>query len=124
MRNKSKPVSLQSSKQELFDEVEYLREKIASREAGRKFRQELKNNLSAAIKLGYWEWDEIENRPSYFSQEMVTILGMDLASLYEQYQCEEDPFHLIHPDDLDHYRNNTGVGLALASLQGKGCSEY
>jgi len=113
IRNSSKPSSLQLSKQELIDENECLREKLASAKSTSKFRQKLHNTLSSAINIGYWEWDEKTGRPIYISKEMANIFGMSQESLYEKYRCEEDLFDLIHPDDLDHYRNNLSVSLGL-----------
>ena len=102
---------LQSSIQKLTDENERLREKLAASEATSEFRQELHQTLSSAINIGYWEWDEITARPSYLSREMAGILGMSQESLYEKYQCEEDIFPFIHPDDLEHYRKNLSIIL-------------
>ena len=111
MPNKSNATNLNSSRQELIDEIEYLREKLVENKNASDFRQQLNHELSSAINLGYWEWDEIEDKPEYFSEEMALIYGVSQESLYQQYRCEEDFFHLIHPDDLDHYRSNIGGGL-------------
>jgi len=111
MRDSSNPDSLQSSMQELIDENEYLREKLAATETASKFRQELHQILSGAINIGYWEWDETTKRAAYFSEEMATILGMSRESLYELYQCEEDYFQLVYPDDLEHYIDNLSAVL-------------
>jgi PAS domain S-box-containing protein len=103
MSNSSTLVGLQSSKQELIDEIDYLREKLSSTENALNFRQEIHHTLSGAINIGYWEWDEITQRPTYFSKEMAAILGMSQETLYQQYQCEEDFFPFVHPDDLEYY---------------------
>ena len=42
---------------------------------------------------------------------MAGILGMSQESLYELYQCEEDYFPLVHPDDLEHLCNNLNAIL-------------
>jgi len=81
-------------------------------------KQELLQTLSAAISIGYWEWDETTKRPSYFSKEMAGILGISLDSLREMYQCEEDYFPFVHPDDLEHYINNLSVILNPAHPRG------
>ena len=47
--------SLHSSKQQLLDEIESLRVKLADKEAPVNFQDELRQNLSEAIKLGFWE---------------------------------------------------------------------
>ena len=84
---------------------------LAATEAVSKFRQELHQTLSGAINIGYWEWDETTKRAAYFSEEMATILGMSLDSLYELYQCEQDFYSLVHPDDLEHYIHNLSAVL-------------
>lgn len=111
MSNSSNQLGLQSSKQALLDEIEELRKKLATNEASSSFREELHQTLSGAIKIGYWEWDEITKRPAYLSEEMAAILGMSLDKLYEIYQCEEDYFPFIHPDDVQHYKDNLYVVL-------------
>ena len=107
MTQKSKNSNLtpmKLSKQELIDENRYLREKLASVEADSTFRLNLHQTLSGAVNVGFWEWDELAGRPTYISREMADIVGMSQKSLYEKYQCQEDYFDLVHPDDLDHYR--------------------
>jgi len=111
MHDTSKITSLPSSKQEPVEEIEYLREKLVETEAALEFKQELHQTLSGAINIGYWEWDEITKRPTYLSEELAAILGMSLASLYEQYLCEEDYFRFVHPDDLERYIDNLSVIL-------------
>ncbi|MDH3635694.1 MAG: PAS domain-containing protein [Gammaproteobacteria bacterium] len=111
MRNTSNLAGLQSSNQELLDENEYLRKKLAAMEDAAKLKQELLQTLSAAISIGYWEWDETTKRSAYFSKEMADIMGISLDSLYEKYQCEEDFFPFVHPDDLEHYISNLSVVL-------------
>jgi len=76
-----------------------------------KLKQELLQTLSAAISIGYWEWDETTKRSAYFSKGMANIMEISLDSLYEKYQCEEDFFPFVHPDDLEHYINNLSVVL-------------
>lgn len=119
MDNPSKITRLELLVQKKNDENERLREKLAASEEASKFKQELNQTLSAAINIGYWEWDEITKRPVYFSEEMATILGMSLESLYEQYQCEEDYFSLVHPDDLQHYIDNLSAILNPDHLRGR-----
>jgi len=118
MPNTSKPASLQLSMQELSDENECLREKLAAIEAAAKLKQDLHQTLSRSINIGYWEWDELTKRPAYLSKEMADIMGMSQESLYEQYQCEEDFFPLIHPDDLEHYIKNICVAVNTDNPRG------
>jgi len=111
MRNTSNLAYHPSSNQELLDENQYLRAKLVAMENAAKLKQDLHQTLSSAIKIGYWEWDETTKRPAYLSKEMADIVGMSQASLYAQYQCEEDYFPLVHPDDLEHYIKNLCIVL-------------
>jgi len=109
MRDISNLACLQSPNQELIDENAYLREKLVAMEDAAKRKQELFQTLLGASTIGYWEWDEIKNRPAYFSREMADIVGVSLDSLYEIYQCEEDFFPFVHPDDLNDYIDSLAV---------------
>lgn len=118
MRNISNLADFRPSNQDLLDENTYLRKKIAELEDAAKLKQELKQTLSNAIRIGFWEWDEITNRPAFFSAEMAEIMGISLDELYQAYQCEEDYFPFVHPDDLAHYINNLSVILNPAHPRG------
>ncbi len=83
-----------------------MRECLTEAESDFHNRKEREQTLSAAIKLGFWEWDEISNRPDYLSKEFAAILGFNQEQLCEIYQNEEDLYKFIHPEDLEHYRQN------------------
>ena len=80
-------------------------------EVSSEFRQELTHTLSVAIDIGYWEWDDVDNKPAYLSDEMAVFLGMTPVALSEMYQCEADYFHLVHPHDLSLYCENLSAIL-------------
>lgn len=109
---------LQSSNQELLDEIADLRDKLVAMEDAAKVKQVQLQTLSAATRIGYWEWDEITKRSAYFSKEMADIMGISLDSLYEKCQCEEDFYPFIHPDDLEHYIDNLSSILNPAHPRG------
>lgn len=115
MKESSQIVSSQSSKQELIDENEYLREELDAARHQLKFYK----ILSTAINIGYWEWDTIANRAAYFSEETASIMGMSLESFYELYQTEEDFFQFVHPDDQQHVRDNLNVVLSPDHTSGR-----
>lgn len=108
----------QSPNQELLDENANLREKLTALENASKLKQELLQNLSGAISIGYWERDEITKRFDYFSREMAEIMGIRLDSLYEIYQNRGGFFPFVHPDDLEHYINNLNVVIDHAPPRG------
>ena len=119
MNNPSELARLQLLLQEKSDEIDRLREQLAASEATSEFRQELHQTLSSAVNIGYWEWDEITNKPAYFSEEMAAIMGISLESLYELYQSEEDYFCFVHPDDLQYYIDNLNAILNPAHPRGQ-----
>jgi diguanylate cyclase (GGDEF)-like protein/PAS domain S-box-containing protein len=115
----SKPLSLKNSKQALLDEISTLQSKLSQVEATSEFREELNRTLSAAIDIGYWEWDDVEDKPIYLSDQMASILGMTATALSEMYQCEEDFYPLIHPQDLAMYCENLSAILGPNHQRGQ-----
>ena len=105
-------------KSELLDEIRLLRRNLVEMEADIRSEKERQEILSAAISIGYWEWDESTNRAVYVSKEMAAIMGMSQESLYEMYQREEDFYPFVHPDDLKHYINSLTVVLAFEHPHG------
>ena len=93
----------------LLDENRMLRESLAERESELESRKEREKILSRAIKLGFWEWDEVNDRPAYLSEEFASMLGFSQEALHEIYHCEEDLYQFIHPDDLENYRHHVSM---------------
>ena len=118
MPDNSNPSELAPPQRQLIDANESLREELASTRATLEHTKEIHRTLSRAINIGYWEWDEITKRPAYFSEEMANIIGMSQEELYERYQCEEDFYPFIYPDDLEHYIANLGAVLDPAYPRG------
>ncbi len=81
-----------------------MRKRLSEMESSLSARKQREQTLSSTIKLGYWEWDEIKQYPRYLSEEFATIFGLSQEQLYEIYQCEEDLYRFIHPDDLERYK--------------------
>jgi diguanylate cyclase (GGDEF)-like protein/PAS domain S-box-containing protein len=111
VQKKSNTLKLNALKQSQLDENSNLQSKLIQAEVSSEFRQELTRTLSAAIDIGYWEWDDVANKPTYLSDEMAVILGMTPAALSEMYQCEADYFPLVHPQDLSLYCENLSAIL-------------
>jgi hypothetical protein len=82
------------SKEELLEEIQFLRRRLAAMEADNRSKRERNQILSGVVKIGYWEWDETTNRAAYFSKEMAEILGVSLESLYVRYRSTEDFYPL------------------------------
>jgi diguanylate cyclase (GGDEF)-like protein/PAS domain S-box-containing protein len=106
VQKKSNHLKLKAFKQCQPAECSNLQSKSSQAQVSSEFLQELTRTLSVAIDIGYWEWDDVENKPTYLSDEMAMILGMTPAALSEMYQCEEDFYPLVHPQDLPLYCQN------------------
>ena len=119
MQKKTIPLKLNASKQSQPDENSNPQPSQNQAEVSSEFRQELTRTLSAAIDIGYWEWDDVENKPTYLSDEMAVILGMTPAALSKMYQCEADYFPLVHPHDLSLYFENLSAILDPKHLRGQ-----
>jgi len=70
----------------------------------------LLNDAASIARIGCFEW-EIEADRSTWSREMYEILGLDREELGDDIKAELI-FEMIHPDDLDHVRENHIRGLA------------
>jgi PAS domain S-box-containing protein len=107
---------------ELIDEVAVLREKL---EFSVKTHETEKNQLkiiSKDLNLGFWEWDEIENRAVYYSEEYATIFGIGREELEQQYQTLYDFAKKVHPDDLENYNQNLTLSNYTSLKTGQGFS--
>ncbi|TNF89219.1 MAG: hybrid sensor histidine kinase/response regulator, partial [Gammaproteobacteria bacterium] len=67
--------------------------------------------LSKMLKLGIWEWDEIEGKPIFFSDDMAYVFGIDPARLKSEFTTKQDFERLVHVDDLEHYRQRINSRL-------------
>lgn len=56
------PIESTLSNKELLDEIALLREKLNALQKSRRTDQEKLTLLSKELKIGCWEWDEVENR--------------------------------------------------------------
>lgn len=63
-------------------------------------------SLSAALKLGFWEWDEVEGFSTFYSPEMAVIFGVSMDELKTRLDSLDGFFGCVHPDDLEHYKIN------------------
>lgn len=70
--------------------------------------------LSAALKLGFFEWDEIEGRATYYSSEMAQIFGVSLEELKEKLDSLDGFYDCIHPDDLEHYKKSNEIDSEIS----------
>ncbi len=79
----------------------------------------LRNKLDQAerlAKLGFWEWDEMENRLTYASEGYARMLEMTPAEVMANLGTEEQDQRYFHQDDVARYRETE----AKAGAAGEG----
>jgi len=103
---KSDSGDLRKSHRALLNENAGLHQKLDKFEAISSAREDRLKALSSQIKLGYWEWDEVEDCAIYYSEEMAKIFGINLEELYHRYKTHQEFLSCIHPDDVEHYLEN------------------
>lgn len=90
---------LQKSKERLEIEIEDRKNTETELRAS---QQQLKSACELA-KLGYWEWDEVRDCSTYYSDDLFKILDIDPEIIVDgEVAGHEDRKH-IHPEDLEHY---------------------
>ncbi len=91
--------NLNASKTQLLRELSLRRESEA---ALRESESRLANAASIA-RLGYWVWDEIEDKPVYCSEELAEIYGVATGQeLVEFLNSTEKNLEWAHPSDRDY----------------------
>lgn len=105
-QDKKSPPFADPSQPNLAAENRLLRQRIETMEKEANVLAERNLLLASSIKLGYWEWDEVENRPAYLSEAFAEIFGLELSTLYQVYQNEESLYKFIHPEDLGIYQEH------------------
>jgi len=104
--NKPERSDLRKSHQLILDENADLRRKLEKLEASSSTQRDRLLVLASQIKLGFWEWDEVQKCPAFFSEEMANIFGITLKDLYDRYKSHKKFTSCIHPDDIQHYLDN------------------
>jgi EAL domain-containing protein (putative c-di-GMP-specific phosphodiesterase class I)/signal transduction histidine kinase/DNA-binding response OmpR family regulator/HPt (histidine-containing phosphotransfer) domain-containing protein len=95
-----------SIEQELRDEIATLRAQLDKAQALIEFHDYRRKEFSKMLKLGIWEWDEIDDKPIAYSDEMANVFGVDLSELEAIFKSKGDFEKLVHPKDRKHYRQN------------------
>ncbi|MDH5354926.1 MAG: PAS domain-containing protein, partial [Gammaproteobacteria bacterium] len=105
-QDKTSPSFSDPSQTDLVEENRRLSQRIETMEKEAEVLAERNLLLADSIKLGYWEWDEIEDKPAHLSQAFAEIFGLELSELYKIYQSEEDLYGFIHPEDRGIYQRH------------------
>jgi EAL domain-containing protein (putative c-di-GMP-specific phosphodiesterase class I)/signal transduction histidine kinase/DNA-binding response OmpR family regulator len=102
--NSDKSKQASGNEQKLRAENEALKEKLIATEALVEFFKFRRQELSKMLKMGFWEWDEKENRATSYSPEMANVLGLDPSALEKCFRNPEEFKRLLHPQDLERYQ--------------------
>ncbi|MFV2032264.1 MAG: ATP-binding protein, partial [Gammaproteobacteria bacterium] len=114
-----------ASRQQLLDEIERLHGQVAGLEDRVETKEGQHRSLAKALGIGYWEWDEIEDRAIYYSDEVAAIFGEDPTKFATRFKRLEDFYSCIHPEDLEHYKKHSLSGSKHRHPPGKAHSyEY
>ncbi|MEH6631153.1 MAG: ATP-binding protein [Halopseudomonas aestusnigri] len=61
----------------------------------------------AVSELGFWEWDDVMDRATYYSPELLQLYEMKESDLcHGAWTVQKDLKH-IHPDDVEEYNNKS-----------------
>ena len=65
--------------------------------------------------VGHWEWDEVEEKLIYCSQQYAEILGLSVEETLARSSSEEADLTDVHPDDVDYVRQAEADSYANAT---------
>jgi PAS domain S-box-containing protein len=65
--------------------------------------ESLFNQATRLGNLGYWVWDENEDRCIYASEEYARIQGLTVDEVLNQYNTVKSDMELMHPDDRERF---------------------
>ncbi|MFT5597828.1 MAG: PAS domain S-box-containing protein [Gammaproteobacteria bacterium] len=110
---------------ELLGEIAVLREKLKSAKKQSEIEKYRLRLISKDLKLGFWEWNEVEHRAVDYSEEHAFILGLSPEELISQYQTVNDWAKVVHPNDLEEFNQNIAISSQTSLKTGDGFSyEY
>ncbi len=91
----------------LLSEIDRLRQQLAGAEARNDIIKERLKHFASALKLGFWEWDEIDDVAVSYSPGMAQIFDLDLEQFTDMFRRHQDFHAYIHPQDLDYFIEQT-----------------
>ncbi len=94
----------QSTEQQLCDEIAELRRQLIKAQELIEYRDYRSRELSKMLNLGIWEWNEIEARPMFYSEQMAEVYGVDPEEFKNGFKTQADFERLVHPEDLEYFR--------------------
>ena len=99
------------STEALLSEIDRLRQQLASAETRNDDIKERLKQFASSLKLGFWEWDEIDDVAVSYSPGMAQIFDLDLEQFTDMFRRHQDFHAYIHPEDLNYYiEQTTAIG--------------
>jgi len=95
-----------STEQALREEIAELQTQLEEARTSIEFRDFRRRAMSRMLKIGIWEWDEIDDRPLFYSDELAGIFGIEIDQFNDRFKSTRDFDYLVHPDDRETYRQN------------------
>ena len=60
---------------------------------------------AGVVKLGYWIWDDVEDKCVYASEETAHIVGVSLDEFLSRLNTRDEDNALTHPEDRERYKS-------------------
>ncbi len=79
------------------------------REAALVEREAMLQQSSRLASLGYWVWDEINDRSLQASEEAARLAGLTVEQFTERYATTSSHLDAVHPDDRERYRETVAA---------------
>ena len=70
----------------LQEEIAELRAQLDEARAAIEFRDYRRRSLSKLLKIGIWEWNELTDQASYYSDELADIYGLEPDELARRFR--------------------------------------
>jgi EAL domain-containing protein (putative c-di-GMP-specific phosphodiesterase class I)/signal transduction histidine kinase/DNA-binding response OmpR family regulator len=114
-----------ASREELLAEITWLQTTVNSLETRIQDDVVLFRSLSKGLKLGLWEWDEVNDRPIYLSPEFAAMFGIDSNLISQTIRSSRDFDQFVYAWDLKYYHQETqGYLHSQREKGGMHCFEY
>ena len=91
----------------LLGEIAELKLKLSECRAESLLRDERQRLIERSLHIGYWEWDELENKPVSYSEQLAEIFGLEYEGMKQTLASDEDFAKMVHPEDRDYYLDNS-----------------
>ena len=116
-----KPSAKKGCGQVLLDEISDLKKQLAEANANHLSFIDHHYELAKIMRVGFWEWDEINGNALSYSAQMAEIFDVDEAKIHVVLQGLADFEVMVHPDDLASYRKHTRNQLKQNETYRKPC---